>query len=550
MARTREANDMNQLRQRQTHIPLFPQQARALPKLSVCLCVAILCAAGTSPARAQDSTTASTGGTGGDPYTIGCGSDKVLVGVQGKYGNHFPLSTYVNFIQPICVAVDTGGTWMGNPAAAADTAGKNEGTFASLRCPSGWAVSAIDGLSGTYVDVFGIFCAPLGDFGHLTGQAPIRISGVLGGPGLSGAFGGNGFGPLSCPNSKPAKGFTGKAHDWIDRIALVCNFPTTPRAGVLQMSLNPNSIVGGKSVSGDFTLNASAPAGGTRVSFERQINLADEANFPASLLPAAVTVQAGQKEGSFTVNTKPVVSPVNVTFAALPIAFSARPGDVYRTLKVLPPSLASLSLSSVKVSPGGSVTGTIEITGNAPQGGLAANLTSNAPAVATVPATVDIAAGQSSATFPVSVASGNQSGCAVISASGLFTPAGDSPLREVMLVVAASHNSAFTLSTTNGTSSASSTVKFPGVSSSSRVVNLQSSNPSLISVPASVTVPANSDSAQFTINVQGRPPTGLNCAAVSATDTSGNKNSIVFSISPSSINRIDQGFALIPHKGQ
>ncbi len=58
---------------------------------------------------AQDATTQAAGGTGGDAFTVSCGSAKAMVGVQGRWSVHPLIGGLVNSVQPICVAVDAGG---------------------------------------------------------------------------------------------------------------------------------------------------------------------------------------------------------------------------------------------------------------------------------------------------------------------------------------------------------------------------------------------------------------------------------------------------------
>jgi hypothetical protein len=478
---------------------------------------------------AQDATTQSAGGGGGDPFTIGCGSDRLLAGVQGNTGDHFPLGTFVNSVQALCVSVDAGGEWIGNPMPVGAIPGTNKGTLSSLTCPSGQAVSAIGGRSGIYLDQLEIQCAPVGEYGHLAGQSN-WVSSAIGGTG------GNFFGPFPCPSNKPGKGFTGRAHDWIDRIALVCNYPSTPPAAASDMFVSPNPVIGGNPVHGTVTLNATAPAGGTSISISRQVNVADISHIPSNPLSSnPITVPAGQRTGSFIFNTIPVAAPVTVGLAPSPMA-----GSVFRNFSILPPSLTTFSLTPMKTSPGGSATGAISLNGKAPLGGLSASLTSSVTAAATVPPTALIAQGQSSATFPITVASANQSGCSVITVSGLFTTPGGDGARQAVLVAPIPPNAAFTfLTPVSGASSLVGTASFPSNASSTRTLTLTSSNPSLVGVPSSVMVAANATSANFTISVQSRPPTGLNCAVITAADTAGHKNSVIVSIDTSSIKRVD-----------
>jgi hypothetical protein len=490
----------------------------------------VLLIAAASSVLAQDATTPNEGGSGGEAFTIGCGSGKALVGVQGRTGDHFPLGTFVNMIQPICVSVDAGGQWIGSPSPASAKAGVNQGEAGSLMCSSGWAVSGISGRSGIYVDQLEIWCAPLWEYGHL-GVAPSQskwIQGAIGG------LGGNYFGPLYCPDRKPGKGFTGRAHDWIDRVALVCNYPSTPPAAVRDLS-TPFQVVGGNPVHGYVTLNATAPANGTQVRFSRAVNSDDVNKIPQDPFAAnPITVAAGQLTGGLTFNTIPVPSVVNVTLAPNPMS-----GSVFRTFAILPPSLTRFSLSSDKTSPGGSVSGILSLNGAAYSGGVAVSLTSSDTNTATVAPTAIIQQGQTIGKFPINVRASNRAGCSVISASGVFAPPGSDPVKQATLMVIEPFNKAFTLTTgTPFSSSIIGTVTFPNVTKVPRPVTLVSSNPALFSVPPSLSVPAGAASVDFTITVQSHPPSGLNCGAITATDSAGDRSGVIFSISGSAVKRI------------
>lgn len=74
---------------------------------------------------------------------------------------------------------------------------------------------------------------------------------------------------------------------------------------------------------------------------------------------------------------------------------------VLLTVQSLTPEVQSLTLSASQIAGGGSVQGTVTLTGAAPSGGAVVALSSNS-AAATVPATVSIPAGSTSASFTVS----------------------------------------------------------------------------------------------------------------------------------------------------
>lgn len=88
-----------------------------------------------------------------------------------------------------------------------------------------------------------------------------------------------------------------------------------------------------------------------------------------------------------------------------------------------PPPASSASLSSVTVQPaeviqGDPATGTATLTSGAPAGGVVVDLSSDNPAVATVPASVTVPAGSTSATFPVSTSSETTGSAAIIGTIG------------------------------------------------------------------------------------------------------------------------------------
>lgn len=65
------------------------------------------------------------------------------------------------------------------------------------------------------------------------------------------------------------------------------------------------------------------------------------------------------------------------------------------------PALASVTLSQETVVGGTPVTGTVTLVSNAPSGGVVVPLVSDNTVAATVPASVTVAAGSRSASFPV-----------------------------------------------------------------------------------------------------------------------------------------------------
>lgn len=165
--------------------------------------------------------------------------------------------------------------------------------------------------------------------------------------------------------------------------------PAAP-ANLNSLGLNPSTVTGGQSTTGTVSLTGPAPASGAVVTLA-------SAN-PAATVPTSVTVAPNSSSASFTVNTTPVGTTTagNITATYSGVTKSA-------ALTVNPAALAALS--SVSLNPttvvGGSLSnGTVKLDNAAPAGGATITLTSNR-ALATVPASVSVAAGATSATFTV-----------------------------------------------------------------------------------------------------------------------------------------------------
>jgi hypothetical protein len=154
----------------------------------------------------------------------------------------------------------------------------------------------------------------------------------------------------------------------------------------------PASLTGGTGATGTVTLTI--PAGGDGL----VVNLAGSST--AVMLPAAVTVPAGATSASFAVRTSAVraSTPATITASASGVSKSA-------TLAVVPQSSTTVVVGTVAVLPtavtvGSSASGTITLAAPAPEGGLVVRLASSSIA-AVVPASITIAAGETTGRFPV-----------------------------------------------------------------------------------------------------------------------------------------------------
>jgi hypothetical protein len=152
------------------------------------------------------------------------------------------------------------------------------------------------------------------------------------------------------------------------------------------VSLSPASVTGGTSSTGTVTLTSPALAGGAEV-----VLASDNA---AATVPDSVTVAAGASTATFSVDTSAVGTTTSVNILGSYNGFQSA------TLTINPPVLSTVSLSPASVVGGGSSTGTVSLTGPAPIGGAVVTLLSD-DASATVPASVTVAPGATTATFPV-----------------------------------------------------------------------------------------------------------------------------------------------------
>src|SRR5467141_2196553 len=167
--------------------------------------------------------------------------------------------------------------------------------------------------------------------------------------------------------------------------------PSAPTLSSL--TLNPTSVIGGvQSSTGTVTLSGPAPTGGAQVALSSN-------NGPASV-PSSVAVPAGATTATFTVNTSVVTASTTVTISAAYGGVS-KPATLTVTSPPLP-TVSSLTLNPTSVIGGvNSSTGTVTLSGPAPAAGAQVVLTSNKGA-ASVPSSVFVPAGATSATFAVS----------------------------------------------------------------------------------------------------------------------------------------------------
>lgn len=197
--------------------------------------------------------------------------------------------------------------------------------------------------------------------------------------------------------------------------------PPPPAASLSSLSLNPSTVTGGlQSSTGTVTLNGPAPAGGAQV-------LLSSSNTGAAQTPASVTVAAGATTATFTVTTSVVTTSTTVTITA---GYAGTTKTAALTVNPVPlPTLTSLMLSPTSVvGELQSSTGTVILSSAAPAGGARVALSSSNFA-ASVPSSVMVGAGTTSASFPVDTS------VVLISTSSTITAFCNNTSRSASLIV-------------------------------------------------------------------------------------------------------------------
>lgn len=261
--------------------------------------------------------------------------------------------------------------------------------------------------------------------------------------------------------------------------------------------LDPSTVVGGTASTGRVTLTGPAPAGGTRVDIF--------SNNAVATVPPSISIPAGSTSGPFTISTTAVTGFNQTVSIVIGTTNSSR--EAFLTVTPAPAQQPPAALSGVSVNPtavdgGTSSTGTVILTSPAPAGGFAVSLSSN-NAAASVPASVTVPAGVTSANFTVTTTSVTTTQSPVISAvAGTVTQTATLTVNPAAAPPPAATVSLLSLNpvTVTGGTASSGTVTLSGAApAGGLVVTLSSSNTAAASVPGSVTVAAGATSASFSI---------------------------------------------------
>jgi len=254
--------------------------------------------------------------------------------------------------------------------------------------------------------------------------------------------------------------------------------------GLSALALNRSSLLGGGGFSGTVTLNGIAPAGGGLVTLS--------SSHPALIaMPPAVNVPAGATSAPFTATSTgvAVLTPVLITASRLGVTKSV-------TLTLLPTAPVAVVFSPTAVIGPRTSTGAVTLSHPAPPGGVILTLSSNS-AVVSVPESVSVPAGETSASFTAT----STPVASTVQATVTATYTGVSAGGKLSVVPPGLYSVSTSPGTVTGGTPATGKVMLNGVApAGGAVVNLSNSHPAVAGMPDSVIVPEGLTSATFPIS--------------------------------------------------
>src|SRR3954447_27083384 len=264
-------------------------------------------------------------------------------------------------------------------------------------------------------------------------------------------------------------------------------------------SLGAETVVGGNATTGTVTLLNPAPPGGAAVSLVS----AD----PAVVgLPPSVFIPAGGTGASFNITTSAVSAATRVRIDSGYGAESFHAPSSWITVvpagTATPAALASLALTSASIAGGATTTGTVTLTGPAPAGGATIRLSGSMEGQVVTPPNVTVPAGSTSATFTITAPPVPATYYVLIQASLGFNATAQAKLLEIRPGSGTPTLSGFSVSPTDivsGTSTQGTVQLVTSAPAGGGVVTLTSSNPAVLQVPPTVSVPAGNNSTSFPI---------------------------------------------------
>lgn len=293
-------------------------------------------------------------------------------------------------------------------------------------------------------------------------------------------------------------------------------------ASLAALSVSPSAVPGGVSATGTVTLNGVAGSSGISVGLSSSSGIAQ--------VPTTVMVPAGASSTTFTVTTSVVQNSTIVTLTA------TQGGNNFKApLTVGPVTLSGLSISPTNIQGGSSATGTVNLSGPAPNGGLAISLVSSDLSTS-VPNSVTVAAGSTSATFNVTT------NPVSVSTSVSITATQGTNTQKASITVTPAILTSLTLSPSSviGGTKSTGMVTLSGLAGPSGSTISLSSNSAIATPPVTVMVPAGQSTASFQVTTSA--VSSASTASITANLGSANLSSLL-TITPANIT----GLNLIPN---
>jgi hypothetical protein len=272
---------------------------------------------------------------------------------------------------------------------------------------------------------------------------------------------------------------------WTERGELYLYTPPTPGT----IDLTPSPVVGGDSTVGRLTLATPALPGGLVVRLT-------SANPGLARVPASVTVLEGAQQVTFPVTTQPVATDTDVLLTA-----SASEQTWQLPLRVWSVTVGAVQLGDGRITGGEMVTGTVKLAGVASESGAAVEVTTDNPAVATVGDPTVVPPGGDEIRFRIQTTPVSAAIPVTITAK-LNGTARAATLQVEPLALKAAWIFPSRVAGTTLRPIATGHVAL-GARARERdvVVALESDQPDVIQIPASVTIPRGSDAASFSVKV-------------------------------------------------
>ena len=167
--------------------------------------------------------------------------------------------------------------------------------------------------------------------------------------------------------------------------------------GVESITLDQPTVTGGENVAGNIHVSGAAPQGGVTVRLESDDSSVLFENGESEI---EVSVEAGDQDAAFEVATIPVPNSRDVTISAR-IVESSDETPKTTTLRVKAPTPDSLALAPTVISIGETSKGVVFLSGQAPEGGITLDVSSNNSTVFVPGEGVPVEAGDAAAAFEI-----------------------------------------------------------------------------------------------------------------------------------------------------